>query len=52
MKCKICKQKVDEHFLKKPLGTYIKDKKGKKHIVCSNCQKQFKTKEELIAKLN
>ena len=50
MKCEVCKNKVDETFLKKPLGTYIKDAKGKKHLVCSACQKQHKH-EDLVAKL-
>jgi len=30
------------------LGTYVKDKKGKKHAVCFECQKKFPTKEELL----
>ena len=51
MKCEICKAKIETTFLKKPLGTMIKDVKGKKHYVCSNCQKQLKTKEEILAKL-
>jgi DNA-directed RNA polymerase subunit RPC12/RpoP len=38
MKCDICGKKVEETFLRKPLGTYVKDAKGKKHIVCRNCQ--------------
>ena len=49
MKCEICKSKIAETFLKKILGTYVKDKKGKKHIVCFECQKKFKTKEEILA---
>ena len=51
MKCDICSGKVETIFLKKPLGTYIKDKKGKKHIVCSNCQSAAKSKEEILEKL-
>lgn len=51
MKCEICKEKVEENFLKKVLGTFVKDKKGKNHLVCQNCQKKFLTKEEMIEKL-
>jgi len=51
MKCEICKKKVEETFLKKILGTYIKDEKGKKHAVCFECQKKFPTKEELLKQL-
>ncbi len=48
MKCEICKNKVQEIFLKKILGTHIKDQKGKKHVICFECQKKFKTKEEVL----
>jgi hypothetical protein len=48
MKCEICKKKIDETFLKKIVGTYIKDEKGKKHAVCFECQKKFPSKEELL----
>jgi len=48
MKCEICKKKVEETFLKKILGTYVKDEKGKKHVVCFECQKKFPSKEELL----
>jgi hypothetical protein len=41
MKCKICKNKVNETFLKKVVGTYIKDKNGKKHLICVDCQKNY-----------
>lgn len=51
MKCEICKNKINETFLKKILGTYVKDKAGKKHAVCFECQKKFTTKEELLGKL-
>ena len=51
MKCEICKKKIAEIFLKKPLGTYVKDSKGKKHTVCSECQKRFQKKEELLENL-
>jgi hypothetical protein len=49
MKCEACKENIEMTFLKKPIGTYIKDKKGKKHVVCNKCQKSYK-KEELLSK--
>ncbi|MFH2019866.1 MAG: hypothetical protein ABIJ34_00475 [archaeon] len=48
MRCFICQNKVDTTFLSKIIGTYIKDEKGKKHVVCFECQKKFKNKEELL----
>jgi len=51
MKCDICKNKVEETFLEKMLGTYVKDAKGKKHLVCPDCQKKYKTKEEILKQL-
>ena len=51
MKCEICKKKIEETFLKKILGTVVKDKKGKKHYVCPECQKKFNTKKKLLEKL-
>ncbi|MEM4263475.1 MAG: hypothetical protein QW666_01090 [Candidatus Woesearchaeota archaeon] len=48
MKCEICRKSIGETFLKKILGTYVKDSKGKKHIVCFECQKNFRTKDELL----
>tara|TARA_Y100000310_G_scaffold337122_1_gene423371 strand:- start:9886 stop:10041 length:156 start_codon:yes stop_codon:yes gene_type:complete len=44
MKCDICKDKVEETFLGKPLGTYIGSGKKKK-IVCQNCQKTMTIEE-------
>lgn len=51
MKCEICKEKIEETFLKKIKGTFIKDEKGKKHMVCPDCQAKYNKKEELIANL-
>ncbi|MBW3013402.1 hypothetical protein KY325_01475 [Candidatus Woesearchaeota archaeon] len=51
MKCDICKKNIQTTFLNKLLGTVIKDRKGKKHSVCKECQKQLKTKDELLSKL-
>ncbi|MFQ5475035.1 MAG: hypothetical protein ACE5DM_04330 [Candidatus Nanoarchaeia archaeon] len=51
MKCEICKQKIRELFLRKLVGGYVKDKKGRKHSVCNDCQKKYPKKENLLAKL-
>jgi hypothetical protein len=51
MKCSICKKKISKTFLEKPIGTYVKDAKGKKHVICSECQQKFASKEELLKQL-
>lgn len=51
MKCEICNSKVQETFLKKIIGTYVKDEKGKKHTICFECQKKFTTKEGILTNL-
>ena len=51
MKCAICKNKIEEIFLGKILGTYLKNEQGKKFTVCFECQKKLKTKKELLEKL-
>jgi len=51
MKCEICKKTIETTFLGKLVGSYVKDEKGKKHSVCSECQKKFRKKEELLNKL-
>ena len=51
MKCEICKKKLQMNFLEKPIGTYVKDQKGKKHIICDGCQQQFKSKKEMLDKI-
>ena len=48
MKCEICKNKIENTFLKKIIGTYVKDEKGKKHSICFERQKRFPTKEEIL----
>ena len=50
-KCEICKEKIGETFLEKVLGTYIKDSKGKKHLICGDCQHKFPTKEQVLAQI-
>jgi hypothetical protein len=51
MKCEICKKRIAETFLSKPIGTYVKDAKGKKHTVCSECQGKLGSKEGLLKNL-
>jgi len=51
MKCEICRKTIGETFLKKPIGAYLKDKAGKLHIVCFECQKQFRAKQEILKKI-
>jgi hypothetical protein len=51
MKCEICKKTIGETFLKKPIGAYVKDKAGKLHIVCFECQKKFRAKEEILKQI-
>ncbi len=51
MKCEVCKAKIEELFLGKIIGSYIKDEKGKLHLICPECQKKYKTKKELLKKL-
>ena len=48
MKCSICSKIIENTFLKKILGTYVKDSKGKLHAVCFECQKKLKSKEEIL----
>jgi len=39
-KCNICNKNIEETFLKKIRGTYVKVNKKSK-TVCSDCQKKF-----------
>ncbi|HLC98459.1 MAG TPA: hypothetical protein VJC00_00435 [Candidatus Nanoarchaeia archaeon] len=48
LKCDICSSKIENNFLNKAIGTYLKDNKGKKHLICPACQKKFRTKEEIL----
>ncbi len=50
-KCEICGNKISETFLNKVIGTYIKDAKGKKHLICFECQAKFPTKDEIMKNL-
>ena len=51
MKCDICKKTMAETFLKKIIGSYVKDEKGKMHPVCHECQKKLGNKEEILKNL-
>lgn len=51
MKCDICRKNIEETFLKKIIGTYVKDKKGKLHTICNECQNKLKTKKAILEKL-
>ncbi len=51
MKCEICKENIEEKFLKKPIGSYVKDEKGKKHLICPHCQAKLPEKEQILKKL-
>lgn len=51
MKCEICGSRIESTFLSKILGGYVKDSKGKKHAVCSACQKKFQSKEEILSNI-
>ena len=48
MNCEVCSKKVGETFLKKVIGTYVKDSRGKKRLVCFECQKKFNSKEKIL----
>ncbi len=51
VKCGVCGNKLAETFLGKIKGSYVKDK-GKTHILCFECQKKFKTKEEILKEIS
>ncbi|MEM4254034.1 MAG: hypothetical protein QXR48_01460 [Candidatus Woesearchaeota archaeon] len=51
MKCELCKKTIEQTFLGKILGTYVKNSKGKQHVICFECQKKFRKKEEILAQL-
>jgi len=51
MKCDICGKTMAETFLKKIIGSYVKDSNGKLHPVCRECQKKLGSKEALLKEL-
>ncbi|MBN1275671.1 hypothetical protein JXA12_05275 [Candidatus Woesearchaeota archaeon] len=44
-RCSLCKEKVGLTFLQKPLGTWVRDRKGKQHLVCQACQRRYSAAE-------
>ena len=48
MKCSVCGKSIETTFLNKIIGTHVKDTNGKLHAVCFECQKKFKSKEEML----
>jgi len=51
-KCKICNNKLAELFLGKVKGTVVKKEgSSKQYHVCFECQKKFKTHEELLKEI-
>ena len=52
VKCFLCKEKIQELFLGKIKGTIVRKLGSKKQIfICNQCQKKYKSKEELLAKI-
>jgi len=51
MNCEICDNKIGTTFLKKIVGTHVKDSKGKKHLICFECQKKFPDKTTILQQL-
>jgi len=51
-KCSLCNNQIQELFLEKMKGTIIrKPGSGKQYFICFDCQKKFKTKEEVLKKI-
>ena len=51
-KCSICSNKIQELFLEKLKGTIVKKEgSNKQYPVCFECQKKFKSKEELLEQI-
>ena len=52
MKCSLCKAPIEETFLEKIRGSYLKDAKGKKYPICAACQATYQNdKDEMLKKL-
>ena len=51
MKCEICKNGIGTTFLKKIIGTYVRDSRGKRIAVCFECQKKFPEKSLVLEQL-
>lgn len=51
-KCEICGKTIENTFLKKLIGTVVKDQKGKRHAVCNQCQHAVQNdKEEMLQRM-
>lgn len=50
MKCSICKKEVEILYLEKVAGTYIKNEKGKRLLVCHVCQAEHENDKEAMLK--
>lgn len=51
-KCHVCGNKIAELFLGKIKGTIVKKSgSSKQYFVCFECQKKFRSKEELLSQL-
>lgn len=48
MKCAVSGKQIQETYLKKILGTYVKDEKGKKFAVSHEVQHEYKNDKEAI----
>lgn len=44
VKCDLCDGKIQTTFLNKLIGTFVRDKNGKKKVICNSCQKLNKDK--------
>jgi len=52
-KCSLCNNKIAELFLDKIKGTIIKKPgSNKQYPICFECQKKFKSKEELLQQIS
>ncbi|MEW5896392.1 MAG: hypothetical protein AB1668_01760 [Nanoarchaeota archaeon] len=51
-KCDICGSKIAELFLEKLKGAVVKKAgSNKQYFVCFECQKKFRSKEELLEQI-
>ena len=48
---KTVKDNIGKLFLNKIMGTFLKDKKGKKRAICNRCQAKLKNKDSILKKL-
>ncbi|QQG38930.1 MAG: hypothetical protein HYS32_00500 [Candidatus Woesearchaeota archaeon] len=48
MKCDICNENVEETFLGKIIGTFVRIN-SKRKVVCANCQAKYKDLKEKLS---